>query len=185
MEGWGFITKLSAFCGNTNGGQLTSCDESVGASGHFEKWNARRNRVARPVSKHFVSQRSANFWRVLHWISCQKRNFSPTICSPTESWIVGKDEELSQLTEMKKIVWPGPATSYQSQAVYDLHPTCLWLRKKNLAITSTHRLAIISYGIEYSYKQCSLGICLSPGIRSPSFLGIFFIMNGLRLSDIG
>jgi hypothetical protein len=133
MEGWGFITKHSAFCGNTNWGQLTSGDESVGASGHFEKWNAPRGRVARLVTKHFVSQRSANFWRVLLWISCQKRNFSPTICSPTESWIVGKDEELSQLIERKKIVWPWPATSHQSQAVYDLHPTFMESFIKTLA----------------------------------------------------
>jgi hypothetical protein len=91
------ITKRSAFCGNRNGGRLTSGNESVGASGHFENWNARRGRVARLVTKHLVSQRSANFWRVLLWISCQKRNFSPTICSPTESWIVETDEEMSQM----------------------------------------------------------------------------------------
>jgi hypothetical protein len=101
MEGWGFITKHSAFCGNTNGGQLTSGDESVGASGHFEKWNARRGRVARPVTEHLVCQSSANFWRLLLWISCHKRNFSPTICSPTKSWIVEKDQELSQMWPSK------------------------------------------------------------------------------------
>jgi hypothetical protein len=93
-------------------------------------------------------------------------------------------------------------TKYTKIMIFSLFPPHLWWQntskitfvlnfktwlfgKKILAITSTHRLAIISYGIEYSYKQCSLGICLSPGIRSPSFLGIFFIMNGLRLSDIG
>jgi hypothetical protein len=30
---------------------------------------------------------------------------------------------LVQLIERKKIIWPGPPTSHQSQAVYDLHPT--------------------------------------------------------------
>jgi hypothetical protein len=44
-----------------------------------------------------VSRRSANFWRVLLWVSCRKRNCSPTICAPTESWIVEKDEEMSQM----------------------------------------------------------------------------------------
>jgi hypothetical protein len=52
--------------------------------------------VERPVSRHLVPQRSTNFWRVLLWISCPKRNCSPTICAPTESWIVEKDEEMRQ-----------------------------------------------------------------------------------------
>ncbi len=55
------------------------------------------DRVARPVTEHLVSRRSANFWRVLLWVSCRKRNCSPTICAPTESWIVEKDEEMSQM----------------------------------------------------------------------------------------
>jgi hypothetical protein len=54
-------------------------------------------RVDRAVSRHLVSQKSANFWRVLLRISCLKRNCSPTICAPTESVIVEKDEEMSQM----------------------------------------------------------------------------------------
>jgi hypothetical protein len=46
-----------------------------------------------------VSQRSTNFWRVLLWISCPKRSCSPTIFAPKKSWIVEKDEEMSQ-------IWP-------------------------------------------------------------------------------
>jgi hypothetical protein len=45
-------------------------------------------RVVRVVTEHLVSQRSANFWRMLLWTSCWKRNYSPTICTPTESWIL-------------------------------------------------------------------------------------------------
>ncbi len=58
-------------------------------------------RVARPVTEHLVSKRSTNFWRVLLWIPCPKRNCSPTICAPTESWIVEKDEEMSQMWPSK------------------------------------------------------------------------------------
>jgi len=57
-----------------------------------ERQDETQFRVVRPITQHSVSQRSANFWRVLLWISCPKRNCSPTICAPTESWIVEKDE---------------------------------------------------------------------------------------------
>jgi hypothetical protein len=58
-------------------------------------------RVERPVSRHLVSPRSANLWRVLIWISCPKRDYSPTICAPAESWVVEKDEEMSQMWPSK------------------------------------------------------------------------------------
>jgi hypothetical protein len=58
-------------------------------------------RVKRPVSRHLVFQRSANFWKVLLWIWWPKGNFSPTICAPTESWIVEKDEEMRQMRPSK------------------------------------------------------------------------------------
>jgi len=56
---------------------------------------------ARPITKHLVSQRSENFWRVFLWILCPKSNCSPTICAPTVSWIVEKDEEMSQMWPSK------------------------------------------------------------------------------------
>jgi hypothetical protein len=64
-------------------------------------------RVARPVTEHLVSRRSANFWGVLLWISCPRRNCSPNICAPTESWIVAKDEEMSQMwpSKVEGIKW--------------------------------------------------------------------------------
>jgi hypothetical protein len=120
------ITKHSAFCGNRNGGRLTSGNESVGASGHFEKWNACRGRVARLLTEHLVSQRwSANFWRVLLWISCQKRNFSPTICSPTESWIVETDEEMSKMWPSKVgvVKWWKRKTTQHLEDYYRTHKT--------------------------------------------------------------
>jgi len=57
-----------------------------------ERQDETQFRAVRPITQHLVSQRSANFWRVILWISCAKRNCSPTICAPTESWIVEKDE---------------------------------------------------------------------------------------------
>ncbi len=59
------------------------------------------SRVVTPITEHLVFQRFANFWRVLLWISCPKRNFSPTICAPTKSWVVEKDEEMSQMWPSK------------------------------------------------------------------------------------
>jgi hypothetical protein len=57
-------------------------------------WNCYMRKVwlARPVIKHLVSQRSVNFWRELLWSSCPKRNCSPPICAPTESWKLWKNE---------------------------------------------------------------------------------------------
>jgi hypothetical protein len=63
--------------------------------------------MRRSVTEHLVSRRSANFWRVLLWISCPKRNCSPTVCAPTESWIVEKDGEMSQMwpSKVEGIKW--------------------------------------------------------------------------------
>ncbi len=60
-----------------------------------------RSRVARLITEHLLSQRSTNFWRVLLWVWCPKRNYSPTICAPTESWIIEKGEEMSQMWPSK------------------------------------------------------------------------------------
>jgi hypothetical protein len=78
---------------NANGKQL-NFSKLHGASSQWKSvplltwWNCYMGKVwlARPVTKHLVSRRSANFWRVLLWISCPKRNYSPTICAPAESW---------------------------------------------------------------------------------------------------
>jgi hypothetical protein len=94
----------------------------------FKSWGI-CPRVARPVTQHLVSQRSANFWRVLLWISCLESNCSPTICAPTESWIVEKDEEMSQMWPSKvggRFKWWKRKTTAHLEDYYRTPKTSLW-----------------------------------------------------------
>jgi hypothetical protein len=77
-------------------------------------------RVVRPVTEHLVSQRSANFWKVFLRISCPNRNCSPPIFAPTESWIVEKDEEMSQMWPFKVggVKWWKPKTTKHLEDYY-------------------------------------------------------------------
>jgi hypothetical protein len=76
-------------------------------------------RVAKQVTKHLVSWRFLNFWRVLLWISCSKRNCSPTIFVPIESWIVERDGKMNQMwrSKVEGIKWwkQKPPKTWMSQ----------------------------------------------------------------------